>query len=324
MLDEANSVENRRPSVALILGIIILPFVFVWFLLGRTYTSKARIIGFGYLSFLGILLLLPSGSNHEGTNVQSLVGFILWCAIGFGIYKLICLVKSKIASLKLPPSQDVKPAKVHRDIDSSIPHEKPLSEKDESKARAIARWEKTLTTLWEGSTADVSFDYTDSQGERSHREISPTKLCVNDKKEQYLFGICHAEGEERSFKVARIEKVFSTGKRYSFEDWCFNLLELDVASPTPQPSRPPRKKRSTNSGAFEITFTGLPEAEKMQLSEMAEEAGMVVRKSVTKNLNAICYGGRASAAKLEKAQAQGAFVITPPEFEQLLETGEIE
>jgi hypothetical protein len=155
MINEANSVESRRPSIALILGVFIFPFVFVWFLLGRAYTRKARIIGFGYLSLLGVLLLLPSGSNHESSNVQSLVGFVAWCAIGFGIYKLICLVKSKIASLKSPPSQDVKPAKVHRDIESSIPYEKPLSEKDESKTRAIARWEKTLSTLWEGSAASV-------------------------------------------------------------------------------------------------------------------------------------------------------------------------
>lgn len=54
------SPNRRRVSNRLIVGVVLLPIIFVWFLLGKGYSTKARIFGFLWF-FLGLhfLALLP-------------------------------------------------------------------------------------------------------------------------------------------------------------------------------------------------------------------------------------------------------------------------
>ena len=63
--------------------------------------------------------------------------------------------------------------------------------------------------------------------------------------------------------------------------------------------------------------------EKKRLTKLAEQAGMVVRQSVTLALNFLCCGENAGPAKTEKAREQGVIILSEDQFELLLETGEI-
>lgn len=52
--------ERRRISNRLIIGVVLLPIVFAWFLLGKGYSVKARIFGFLWLLLsLHLLALVP-------------------------------------------------------------------------------------------------------------------------------------------------------------------------------------------------------------------------------------------------------------------------
>lgn len=60
---------QRIPSLPLFLGNVVLPFIFVWFLLRKGYSTRARVIGFGWLA---IYLLWPSfDSNTTSTTTHT-------------------------------------------------------------------------------------------------------------------------------------------------------------------------------------------------------------------------------------------------------------
>lgn len=60
---------KRFPSLPLFLGNLFIPFVFVWFLLRKGYSTRARVIGFGWLA---IYLLWPSfNSNSTSTSTHT-------------------------------------------------------------------------------------------------------------------------------------------------------------------------------------------------------------------------------------------------------------
>ncbi len=80
----------------------------------------------------------------------------------------------------------------------------------------------------------------------------------------------------------------------------------------------PRKEKLS-----EVCFTGFSQTEKAELASLAKNARLRVTTTVTKTLSFLCVGENAGPAKLEKAQAQGAIVMTRVQFESLLETGEI-
>ncbi|HDS1772852.1 TPA: zinc ribbon domain-containing protein [Pseudomonas putida] len=57
------------PSLPLFLGNVVLPFIFVWFLLRKGYSTRARVIGFGWLA---VYFLWPSfTSNNTNTYTSS-------------------------------------------------------------------------------------------------------------------------------------------------------------------------------------------------------------------------------------------------------------
>lgn len=72
-----------------------------------------------------------------------------------------------------------------------------------------------------------------------------------------------------------------------------------------------------------ICFTGFRPAEKERLYTKAEEAGMRVVKTVSKKLVYLCIGSNAGPKKMEKAQAQGATILTEEQLDSLIATGEM-
>lgn len=69
---------NEQPGVRqlgrpLLAGLVLLPFVFVWFLLGKGYSPAARILGFGWtIIFTSALQLLPNAPPAEPEQSQAI------------------------------------------------------------------------------------------------------------------------------------------------------------------------------------------------------------------------------------------------------------
>ena len=74
---------------------------------------------------------------------------------------------------------------------------------------------------------------------------------------------------------------------------------------------------------IEICFTGFSPADKNTLIKVAEENNFHIAKSITVNLNFLCYGVNAGPSKMEKAEEQNVILISAEEFYNLIETGEI-
>lgn len=66
----ANTHEHRKVSIPLIFGIFLVPYIFCWFLLREGYSKQSRIVGFGWLAFLFVVIgfanLNPSGPAISG------------------------------------------------------------------------------------------------------------------------------------------------------------------------------------------------------------------------------------------------------------------
>ena len=73
--DETNSAwvdtveDERQVSFLLVVGIVVLPVFFVWFLLRNGYSKSSRIWGFGYL-ILSILFFTYSGEKETQTTLN--------------------------------------------------------------------------------------------------------------------------------------------------------------------------------------------------------------------------------------------------------------
>lgn len=82
-------------------------------------------------------------------------------------------------------------------------------------------------------------------------------------------------------------------------------------------------KQKIKGSPLQVCFTGFGLTEREELEAMAEQAGLVVAKSVTKELGFLCVGENAGPSKVEKARNQKTVILTREEFEAFLETGEI-
>lgn len=143
----------------------------------------------------------------------------------------------------------------------------------------------------------LRFVYQDSRGNVTTREITNW-----DDTGTYLEGFCHKAGDVRTFRRDRIVEVLQ-GE---------HLLV---------PIAPNLDTGGKSGGAMEILFTGFAAGERASLEEDAEAYGLVVRKTVTKNLDFVCAGPRAGSTKLAKARDQGCTVLDEDDFWSLVEDG---
>lgn len=104
----------------------------------------------------------------------------------------------------------------------------------ESKSQQMDDFDATLTTIWQGTSVDVSFTYEKWNNdlhkyEKSRRTISPTGVFLNDDGEFYIRGICHSSRESRTFKQERIRTMMQVkSNRYLFGEWCGEVLNIDL------------------------------------------------------------------------------------------------
>lgn len=74
-----------------------------------------------------------------------------------------------------------------------------------------------------------------------------------------------------------------------------------------------------SGGAMEILFVGFSAEEREWLQDDAESYGLLIRKTVTPNLDFVCAGPGAS--KLAKARAQGCTILNKDQFYNLVQYG---
>ncbi|CAJ1760360.1 hypothetical protein LMCDFJHI_00131 [Aeromonas salmonicida] len=100
---------------------------------------------------------------------------------------------------------------------------------------SLHAFEDSLTVMWAGDTKPVEFTYVDREGDRTRRTLKVEEVSFNDRGQFYLRGICLSRNERRTFKVDNIATKLKVGsKRYDFEEWCVELLDILPSEGFPQ------------------------------------------------------------------------------------------
>ncbi|WP_445399901.1 WYL domain-containing protein [Zobellella sp. An-6] len=99
----------------------------------------------------------------------------------------------------------------------------------------LAEFEESLTTIWAGSTKTIEFTYEKPfERGRSRRRVDVEELMYDAKGRIILRGHCHERGDERTFREDRIlTKIKCGSKRYDFDEWCEELLGVDLYEVVP-------------------------------------------------------------------------------------------
>ncbi|WP_330926951.1 hypothetical protein [Candidatus Sororendozoicomonas aggregata] len=162
------------------------------------------------------------------------------------------------------------------------------------------------------------FIYCDAKGNLSAREV-----CSVSESQWYTQAISLDTHSIRTFRRDRIiEEVKCKDQLPERLDYHQKQATKPDSSLAPPPGVIPNLKRKA-SHSIDICFTGFARSEKEHLAGLAENAGMIVRKSVTTNLNFLCCGSRAGPKKIETARNQAVVVLCEEQFKTLLRTGEI-
>ncbi|WP_421196111.1 hypothetical protein [Aeromonas enteropelogenes] len=140
-------------------------------------------------------------------------------------------------------------------------------------------------------------------------EVKPYTLEDISENETYLQAI--HDGKLKTFRQDRI--IFEGDSLASLEREIDGLLKTGDIIVQEQKTKP----------LLEVCFTGFPKNEKVELISHAESMKCLVRKSVTVDLDVLCYGDNAGPSKMRDARRKGILVLNKREFISLLETGEI-
>lgn len=119
--------------------------------------------------------------------------------------------------------------------------------------------------------------------------------------------------------LAGVDRQYRTYRKDRVVEYLNGSDEL-LVDPSPPP--PPSPKRgSAPDDRPQVLFTGFSSAARAALEAEADEHGLHVVKSVTQGLSFLCSGSTAGPAKLEKARAQGVYIMNEADLHALLETG---
>ena len=152
----------------------------------------------------------------------------------------------------------------------------------------------------------MAFIYQDAKGNITARIVSS----ISESKDHYQ-GHCQTANALRTFRKDRILEVIDDMNIIN------ERLEYFISI------SPPPKASQKDENPFDICFTGFKKEVKEELKKLAIDAGLLIRSSVTKELDFLCYGYNAGPKKLEKARYQGVLILSENQFRVALKTGEI-
>ncbi|MCL7930451.1 hypothetical protein [Halomonas llamarensis] len=169
--------------------------------------------------------------------------------------------------------------------------EAPQEDQPEPKPKPILKRSAT-------EPGNLLFVYENAEGEQSTRELRSWSDSG-----RYIKGYCLTSGAIRTFRRDRV------------------LEFLDGEALLGAVSAPAATKASAPERPLEILFTGFDANARQELEDEAKNEGMVVRKSLTKNLDFLCTGPNAGPRKVSEARGKGVEVMDEPAFLEFLETG---
>lgn len=146
----------------------------------------------------------------------------------------------------------------------------------------------------------------------ARNEVKPHMIANVSENEDYFQGYSLLPDDEGELKTFRKDRVVKYTKSL---DEAVEYIEDGLETGNFYVKQP---KIET----FDVHFTGFKKDNKSILEELASEAGMVVRKSVTMHLKLLCYGYNASQMKMDKAREMGIIILNEQQFRDFLETGD--
>lgn len=132
--------------------------------------------------------------------------------------------------------------------------------------------------------------------------------------DHHLQGVALPQRQFRTFRIDRIITMFNEEGE---------LRNVDVPSLQATSSRPAKKAPSNHADKAEIAFTGFSKVDRDRLERQAADAGLSIKKDVTKRLAYLCCGPNAGPTKTAKARDNGALALTEQQFIALISTGEL-
>lgn len=168
-----------------------------------------------------------------------------------------------------------------------------------------------------GSLCEIEFNYVNGSGESSHRVVE-----VRAVDNAYFEGFCHKAMATRTFAISRVVGDVvcrDTGEVLRARKWAARA-RTDVRNSGVLDFKPKERHVAyvPDDIGVEILFTGFKSSQRQELEDLAEAAGMIVRKSVTKGLSYLCTGPNAGPTKLAQAIDTGASIIELDEFLSIL------
>lgn len=152
----------------------------------------------------------------------------------------------------------------------------------------------------------LSFIYQDAKGNITSRNMREVSMS-ND----YIQGFCEDTHQFKTFRKDRVLEYLTDIRLIQDK-----LKHHIKTNPAP-------KKAPQSAGLNEICFTGFSKEDKNSLTTLAKSKNLIIRSSVTKNLNFLCIGKNAGPKKMETARKQGVVVLNENQFRVMLETGEL-
>ncbi len=131
--------------------------------------------------------------------------------------------------------------------------------------------------------------------------------------ENHIQGICNKTHTIKTFRKDRILAQFDSAEQ----------AIQSSASFLPEKYTHLVKMTKPRKLTFDVCFTGFKKADKERLVETALAHDLMVRSSVTQNLQMLCCGYNAGPSKVTAARMKGVIIIDEVDFTQFLETGEI-
>lgn len=150
----------------------------------------------------------------------------------------------------------------------------------------------------------LRFIYCNAEGEISERTLSQWFEAGH-----YVKGHDVAKGRVLTFRKDRVREYIDGGGA---------LLKDPNGGPPPKPAR-----QAAPESRPQMLFTGYGAAQRKALEAQASDAGLAIVQTVTKGLTFLACGPNAGPAKIEKARAQGVYIVSDQHLNALLQTGEL-
>jgi NAD-dependent DNA ligase len=133
-------------------------------------------------------------------------------------------------------------------------------------------------------------------------------------------------GEYPTFISLRIDRVIDVFDTHEEAVQAFEQAETLYADRILQIKSDPGyhgRKLPPKDYSFKVCFTGFTKADKAELTELAEAAGMKVVTGVSASLDFLCCGDNAGWSKMKKANELGVPLVRHEQIRLLVETGEL-